>query len=88
MRTMRTVTDRLNRIQKQGRRMKRKCYLLFVLPVVVVMLAVKVLQTWLLLKLGKAAMDPQHTIIAKPVNQVVIKPEIVTPEPVKPEPVD
>ncbi len=85
---MRTVTDRLNRIQKQGRRMKRKFYLLFVLPVVVVMLAVKVLQTWLLLKLGKAAMDPQHTIIPKPVNQVVIKPEIVTPEPIEPEPVD
>lgn len=76
------IRRELARMDKRKKRLKYKIYLLFVLPVFIVILAVKVLRTYLYLKLRRAgeAMGPV------PAYKEPVETECITPEPVAAEP--
>lgn len=65
---------------------KAKIFLIFILPPVIVLLAVKVIQTFVRMKIRTAASDGTEKRSAggkKPVDQKAEKPEFVTPVPVE-----
>ena len=88
----RSYTERLcRRLAKKKKLLKRKA-LLFkvkifftcVLPVVIILLAVKIIQTFLRMKLREAASAAlsHKEPVKKPVTQTVEKLEVITPVPV------
>ena len=69
-RIRRELTKELARMNKKKKRLKYKLYLLFVLPVFIVILAVKVLRTYLHLKMRRVgeAIGPVP-VVTEPVGE-------------------
>ncbi len=76
------IVKELARMEKKKKRLKLKIYLLFVLPVFIVILAVKVLRTYLHLKLRRVG----KALRPVPARKEPIEAEYITPEPVVTEP--
>ncbi len=83
-RIRRELTKELVRMDKKKKRLKCKLYLLFVLPVFIVVLAVKVLRTYLHLKLRRAG--ETRVIEPVPAYKEPVEAEYIVPEPVVTEP--
>ena len=82
-RIRRELTKELARMNKKKKRLKYKLYRLFVLPVFIVILAVKVLRTYLHLKMRRVG----EAIGPVPAYKEPVETEYITPEPVVTEPV-
>lgn len=72
----------LKRLRRRKFLLKAKIFLTLVLPVLIILLAIKVAQTYLRLHLKKVSSQVGKAVI-KPVKQIVSKPEFVKPEPVQ-----
>lgn len=77
----REIQKELKLFHKKQTRLKIKIFLLFVLPVVILLLAAKVFQTFVELKLKSFTTPqvPKARPVVKPVEKEVRKPEFVTP---------
>lgn len=85
------LTRRKKLLKRKALVLKIKIFFLGILPVVIVLLAVKTLQTLLRIKLRQAAScvshpdspaAPDSAPVIKPVTQTFSKPDFVTPVPV------
>lgn len=80
------INRKIKRAKRQKTIFKAKVFLTIILPVVILLLAQKVLRTWLRLKLKSISVpsgQPQETPakpIIKPAEQETLKNEYVTPE--------